>query len=70
MGRKAGQLISRGSRTWLVGVSCGRNPETGALKYHNKTIRGSFRTKRPKRQGPNSKPDIHLDSGRRGQGVN
>jgi integrase len=43
MARKAGQLISRGSRTWLVRVSLGRDPETGIRKYHNKTIRGSFR---------------------------
>jgi hypothetical protein len=43
MARKAGQLISRGPRTWLVRVSLGREPETGTRKYHNKTIRGSFR---------------------------
>jgi len=27
----------------LVRVSLGRDPETGTRKYHNKTIRGSFR---------------------------
>ena len=43
MARKAGQLISRGSRTWLVRISLGRDPETGSRKYHNKTVRGSFR---------------------------
>jgi len=43
MARKAGQLISRGPRTWLVRVSLGRDPETGTRRYHNKTIRGSFR---------------------------
>jgi integrase len=43
MARKAGQLISRGSHTWLVRVSIGRDPETGTRKYHNKTVRGSFR---------------------------
>ncbi|MGI8746643.1 MAG: tyrosine-type recombinase/integrase [Bryobacteraceae bacterium] len=43
MARRAGQLISRGSRTWLVRVSLGRDTETGIRKYHNKTIRGSFR---------------------------
>ena len=43
MARKAGQLISRGSRTWLFRVSLGRDPESGTPKYHNKTIRGSFR---------------------------
>ena len=41
MARKAGQLISRGSRTWLVRISLGRDSETGTRKYHNKTIRGS-----------------------------
>src|SRR5271154_3522362 len=43
MARKAGQLISRGPHTWLVRVSVGRDPESGTRKYHNKTIRGSFR---------------------------
>ena len=43
MARKAGQLISRGPHTWLVRVSLGRDPEMGIRKYHNKTIRGSFR---------------------------
>lgn len=42
MARKAGQLISRGPRTWLVRVSLGREPETRTRKYRNKTIRGSF----------------------------
>lgn len=43
MSRRAGQLISRGTRTWLVHVSLGRDLETGARKYLNKTIHGSFR---------------------------
>jgi integrase len=43
MARKAGQLISRGTRTWLVLVSLGRDPETGTRKYHNRTVHGSFR---------------------------
>jgi hypothetical protein len=43
MARKAGQLISRGPRTWLVRVSLGRDPESGSRKYHNKTIHGAFR---------------------------
>jgi len=42
-GTKTWELISRGPRTWLVRVSLGRNPETGTRKYHNKTIRGSYR---------------------------
>jgi integrase len=43
MARKAGQLISRGPRTWLVRVSLGRDPESGTRKYHNRTVHGSFR---------------------------
>src|SRR5580700_8327001 len=43
MARKAGQLISRGTRTWLVRVSLGRDPQTGTRKYHNRTVHGSFR---------------------------
>jgi integrase len=43
MARKAGLLISRGTRTWLVRVSLGRDPETGTRKYHNTTVHGSFR---------------------------
>ena len=43
MARKAGQLISRGSGTWLIRISLGRDPETGTRKDHNKTLRGSFR---------------------------
>ena len=43
MARKAGQLISRGTRTWLVRVSLGRDPETGTRKYHTGTVHGSFR---------------------------
>jgi len=43
MARKSGQLISRGPHTWLVRVSLGREPENGTRKYHNGTIRGSFR---------------------------
>jgi hypothetical protein len=36
MARKIKQLNTRGSRTWLVRVSLGRNPEAGTRKYHNK----------------------------------
>jgi len=42
MGRKEVQLISRGSRTLLVRISLGRDPEARIRKYHNKTIRGLF----------------------------
>ena len=43
MAQEAGQLIPRGPHTWLVRVSLGRDTESGTRKYHNKTIRGSFR---------------------------
>jgi hypothetical protein len=43
MARKAGQLISPGTRTWFVRVSLGRDPGTGTRKYHNRTVHGSFR---------------------------
>jgi integrase len=43
MSRRAGQLILRGSHTWLVRIPLGCDPETGTRKYHNKTIHGSFR---------------------------
>ena len=43
MARKAGQLISRGPRTWLVRVPLGRDPESGTRKYHNITIHGGLR---------------------------
>jgi len=38
---KAGQIIARGERTWLVRVFMGRDPESGKRQYHNKTIRGT-----------------------------
>ena len=43
MSRRAGQLVSRGPRTWLVRIPLGRDPKTGTRKYHNKTLHGSFR---------------------------
>jgi hypothetical protein len=43
MARKAGQLISRGPRTWLVRVSLGRDPQSGTRKYHNKTVHGGLK---------------------------
>jgi hypothetical protein len=51
MTRKAGQLITRGTRTWLVRVSLG-GPEAGTRKCHNKTIRDSFREARSRRAAP------------------
>src|SRR5262249_32169851 len=43
MARKAGQIIARGPRTWLVRISIGRDKQTNTRKYHNKTIHGSMR---------------------------
>ena len=37
----AGQIIKRGSRTWLVRIFVGRHPETGKRRYTSKTIRGT-----------------------------
>ena len=37
----AGQIISRGERTWLVRVFLGRDSRTGKRRYHNHTIRGN-----------------------------
>ncbi|MGB8886509.1 MAG: hypothetical protein WCC87_07275 [Candidatus Korobacteraceae bacterium] len=42
MARKAGQIIARGPRTWLVRVSIGRNKQSNTRQYHNKTIHGSM----------------------------
>ena len=43
MSGKLGNLITRGTHTWLVRVSLDRDPEIKRRKYLNKTIRGSFR---------------------------
>ena len=37
----AGQIISKGERTWLVRVFLGRDSQTGKRRYHNKTIKGN-----------------------------
>lgn len=34
MARKAVQLISRGRRPWLVGISLGRDPDSAGLARH------------------------------------
>ena len=45
----AGQLVSRGKRTWLVRVFLGRDSE-GKRRYHNKTIHGTKKeANRPRR---------------------
>ena len=43
MAGKAGQIIPRGERTWLVRVFMGRDSESGKRKYVNKTIHGTLR---------------------------
>jgi len=43
MAGKAGQIIPRGERTWLVRVFMGRDSESGKRKYVNKTIHGTQR---------------------------
>jgi integrase len=43
MAGKAGQIIARGERTWLVRVFMGRDSESGKRKYINKTIHGTLR---------------------------
>ncbi|POB09495.1 tyrosine-type recombinase/integrase [Sulfobacillus sp. hq2] len=37
----AGQIISRGDRTWLIRIFIGRDPKTGKRKYLNKTVHGT-----------------------------
>ena len=41
MASRAGQIIPRGPRTWLVRVFLGRDPETGRRKYLNHTVHGT-----------------------------
>ena len=43
MAGKAGQIIPRGERTWLVRVFMGRDSESEKRKYVNKTIHGTLR---------------------------
>jgi hypothetical protein len=43
MAGKAGQIIPRGERTWLVRVFMGRDPQSGKLKYVNKIVQGTLR---------------------------
>lgn len=37
----AGQIISRGDRTWLIRIFIGRDPKTGKRTYHNQTVHGT-----------------------------
>ncbi len=43
MERKVGQIIRRGTDTWLVRVYCGRTGETNKRNYLNQTIYGGLR---------------------------
>src|SRR5580704_6070847 len=43
MARKVGQIVRRGSSTWLVRVYCGRDVETKKRQYLNQTIHGGLR---------------------------
>jgi len=43
MSRKAGQIVARGNRTWLLRVFLGRDRDTGVRKYRNRTVHGSVR---------------------------
>jgi len=43
MARKKGQIIRRGTNTWLVRVYLGRDHQSGTRKYHNQTIHGPLR---------------------------
>ena len=44
MARKTGQIIRRGSSTWLVRIYVGRDPETRRRKYIGKSIHGGLRS--------------------------
>ena len=41
---KVGQIIRRGSSTWLVRIYVGRDPETRRRKYVGKFIYGGLRS--------------------------
>jgi site-specific recombinase XerC len=43
MARKVGQIIRRGTRTWLVRVYSGRDVETKKRTYLNQTVHGGLR---------------------------
>ncbi len=43
MARKVGQIVRRGSCTWLVRVYTGRDLETKKRTYLNQTIHGGLR---------------------------
>jgi len=43
MARKVGQIVRRGSSTWLVRVYTGRDSATKRRTYLNQTIHGGLR---------------------------
>jgi hypothetical protein len=43
MARKVGQIVRRGSCTWLVRVYTGRDMETKKRTYLNQTVHGGLR---------------------------
>lgn len=43
MAQKAGQIVARGERRWLVRVFLGRDLRTRRRRYHNRTVRGTLR---------------------------
>jgi hypothetical protein len=47
MARKTGQIIRRGSSTWLVCIYVGRDPDTRRRKYIGKFIHGGLRIASP-----------------------
>lgn len=47
MARKIGQIIRRGSSTWLARIYVGRNPETRKRRYIGKFIHGGLRSAQP-----------------------
>jgi hypothetical protein len=42
MARKVGQIVRRGTRTWLVCIYNGRDAETKKRRYLNETIHGGL----------------------------
>jgi hypothetical protein len=44
MARKTGQIVRRGSSTWLVRIYVGRDPETRRRRYVGKFVHGGLRS--------------------------
>ena len=43
MARRTGQIIGRGTTTWLVRVYLVHDPQLGTREYHNQITYGPFR---------------------------